>query len=174
MQSRISSEVRPSCSRLYPVPFWKRSSMENTQLLWATPWLSSWWKCLSLYLVPTSLVSICACCLSLPHPPLWRAWVHLPLPVGIGRLLVGPPKPSPPQAEQVQLPQPLLTQQVLHLGVPLLNLLHFTVFPKYNEHQLSLPMSVRLKKGIALDETVCQDIGEDGYLLMPASAPWTH
>lgn len=57
-----------------------------------------------------------------------------------------------------------------HLGEPLLSFLHFTAFPKQSEYELSLPMRVGLKKGLALHTK----IPEDGYLLMPASGPWTH
>lgn len=91
-------------------------------------------------------------------------------PTGISRLLVGSLKPSLPQAQQVQLPQPLLRASPpapSHLGEPLLSLLHFIAFPKQSDCELSLPMRVRLKTGMALHTKK----PEDGYLLMPASGP---
>lgn len=79
-------------------------------------------------------------------------WLHLSLPTGISRLLVGPLKPSLPQAEQVQLPQPLL-------GELLLSLLPLIAFPKQSEHELYLPMNVRLKEGMALHTKIPERMG---------------
>lgn len=78
----IKSEVRPSCSGLYPVRVWKPPMTETAQSLWTTNvtdrLLSVRGKSSSLHPVWNSHVSVCSYCLLPSHPTLvWRAQLHL-------------------------------------------------------------------------------------------------
>lgn len=98
----INIEFRPDCSGIYEVSLENLQGWRPHKVSWATcsnAWLSLWRK-LFLYLAGTSLISIYTHCLLFSYwVPLRRAWLHLldSLHVGIGRLLLDPPKavPSP-------------------------------------------------------------------------------
>lgn len=62
-----------------------------------------------LWFRPFSIAFFSSC-----HAPPWRPWLCLNLlPTRPGRLLLGPLKPSPLQAEPAEIPQPFLKGQVL-------------------------------------------------------------
>lgn len=120
MQSRVSSEVRTSCSGLYPVCLKALEDGEYTGTLG---------NCLTV-LMGETFVLLSGVYLSFQFVPLAS---HSPCttvnsvapslpPIGISRRLVGALKPSLPQAQQVQLPQPLFIGKVLQPPTILVNL----------------------------------------------------
>lgn len=130
--SRVSCEVRPGCSGIYPVKSWKPPGMEMPQ----PPCASCGTDCpcgekVFPYIHFEYLVSIYACCSSTScHTPPQGAWLHLfyALPIGTGELLLGLPAKLPfLQAEQAPVLQPHLTGQVLQ-PLTILVLLCWTPF----------------------------------------------
>lgn len=85
VQVRVSCEIRPGCSVLFPFGSWKLQRQRLQSLSGQPAPLPGWdsgWKSVSLYLFCPSLVSAHACCLSSSQPGvLCRAQLHL-LPAG--------------------------------------------------------------------------------------------
>ena len=104
-------QLRPGCSELYPVRFWKPPRTETARPPWGTcptTWLSCMKKLCRMSSLNPSSFHLCPLPffpLTMHHPEEPGCFLS-PLPTAPARLLSGPLKPSLLQAEPAQLPQP--------------------------------------------------------------------